>query len=94
MVLYCFAPMNVRRFHLKQGLHARPCAELLKLSASYYCVLYLRPGPDKEWSEATLMSLMLLAAGSKNVELAVQGARQDECVAALEEWFAGRNKER
>jgi phosphocarrier protein HPr len=67
----------------KLGLHARASAKLTKLAGSFPCEIFLtRTG--RRVNAKSIMGVMMLAAGlGSEVEIEVDGAREEEATQAL-----------
>jgi phosphocarrier protein HPr len=67
----------------KLGLHARASAKLTKLAGSFPCEIWISRG-ERRVNAKSIMGVMMLAAGmGANVELDVQGEREQEVIDAL-----------
>jgi phosphocarrier protein len=67
----------------KLGLHARASAKLTKLAGGYPCDVFLsRSG--RRVNAKSIMGVMMLAAGKgSEVEIEIDGEREDEAMQAL-----------
>jgi phosphocarrier protein len=67
----------------KLGLHARASAKLTKLAGGFPCDVFLsRSG--RRVNAKSIMGVMMLAAGKgSEVEIEIDGAREDEAMLAL-----------
>jgi phosphocarrier protein HPr len=67
----------------KLGLHARASAKLTKLAGSFPCEIWISRG-ERRVNAKSIMGVMMLAAGiGTEVELDVQGDREQEAIDAL-----------
>ncbi|MBT9512161.1 MAG: HPr family phosphocarrier protein [Acidovorax sp.] len=67
----------------KLGLHARASAKLTKLAGSFPCDVFMSRG-ERRINAKSIMGVMMLAAGlGSEVELEVNGDREQEAMDAL-----------
>lgn len=67
----------------KLGLHARASAKLTKLAGSFPCDVFLTRN-GRRVNAKSIMGVMMLAAGiGSEVEIEVDGAREEEAMQAL-----------
>lgn len=65
------------------GLHARASAKLTKLAGSFPCEVWMAKG-ERRVNAKSIMGVMMLAAGmGSTVVIDVDGAREEEAMAAL-----------
>ena len=83
------AELSVRIVN-KNGLHARPAAEIVKAAARYQSDITLRRD-DLEVNGKSIMGVMMLAAEyGSTLELRASGPDEDAAVAALAALIAGK----
>jgi phosphocarrier protein len=67
----------------KLGLHARASAKLTKLAGSFPCEVWIAKG-ERRVNAKSIMGVMMLAAGiGTQVEIDVDGEREQEALDAL-----------
>ena len=67
----------------KLGLHARASAKLTKLAGSFPCEVWIARG-ERRVNAKSIMGVMMLAAGiGSQVEIDVDGEREQEALDAL-----------
>ena len=67
----------------KLGLHARASAKLTKLAGSFPCEVWMAKG-ERRVNAKSIMGVMMLAAGiGTQVEVEVDGEREQEAMDAL-----------
>ncbi len=67
----------------KLGLHARASAKLTKLAGSFPCEVWMTRG-ERRVNAKSIMGVMMLAAGlGSDVEIEVNGEREQEALDAL-----------
>jgi phosphocarrier protein len=78
----------------RQGLHARPAAEIVKLAARYKSDITLQRD-DLEVNGKSIMGVMMLAAEyGSSLQLRASGADAQQAVEALAELIANKFGER
>ncbi len=74
----------------KLGLHARAASKLVKLASRFESTVLLRKGA-REANGKSIMGVMMLAASKgTQLELLVEGADEQDAMAALEALIADR----
>ncbi len=74
----------------KLGLHARAASKLVKLAARFESKVLLRKA-EREANGKSIMGVMMLAASKgSQLELVVEGADEQDAMAALEALIADR----
>jgi phosphotransferase system HPr-like phosphotransfer protein len=67
--------MLERTFELREALHARPAAALIKLARQNREVLLVKNPHSGKWEEAGIMNLLLVAAGGAGkITLGLEGS--------------------
>ena len=65
------------------GLHARASAKLTKLAGSFPCEVWMSRG-ERRVNAKSIMGVMMLAAGiGSEIEIEVDGEREQEAMSAL-----------
>ena len=73
----------------KEGLHARPASELVRLCQGIKSKILLLKGEMKIDPKSILGIMSLGASYGDQLNLSVEGEDEDEAIQKLEEYFAG-----
>jgi phosphocarrier protein len=77
----------------KFGLHARPCAEFVKLASTFASDIFVA-SDDTEVNGKSIMGVMMLAAGKgSQIQIRARGPDEMEAVRALTDLVTGKFEE-
>ncbi|MCK4546263.1 MAG: HPr family phosphocarrier protein [Candidatus Eisenbacteria sp.] len=77
----------------KFGLHARPCAEFVKLASTFASDVFVASG-DTEVNGKSIMGVMMLAAAKgTRIRIRAEGSDEDNAIRALVDLVTGKFEE-